>query len=126
MALRQLRILFKITQQLSNYKDIHLHNYCNKSSLKLLQTLCWHLKPEPMENHTKQHYQRHKLSLCAEMKKVTPYYVIYGGKNFIRIKTLLYHQIYTQFLKWIIHVRRTGNNRTPNRLHHISLWGGKV
>jgi hypothetical protein len=34
------------------------------------------LKPEPMENHTKEDY-RHKLSLCAEMKKVTPYYAIH-------------------------------------------------
>jgi hypothetical protein len=79
-----------------------------------------------MENHTKQHYQRHKLSLCAGMKKVTPYYVIHGKKNFIRVKTLLYHQIYTKFLQWKIRVRRTGNNGTPSRLHHIGLWGSKV
>ena len=34
-ALRQLKILVKITQQPSNYMDIHLCNYCNKSNIKL-------------------------------------------------------------------------------------------
>ena len=58
------------------------------------------------------------------MKKVTPYYVIHEKKQLIRIKTLIYHQICTKFLKWR-HVRRVGNNRTPKQATSYRLMGHK-
>jgi hypothetical protein len=47
----------------------------------------------------------------------------YMKKHFTRIKTLIYHQIYTKFLKWK-HVR-FGNNRTPKQATSYKLMGRK-
>jgi len=49
----------------------------------------------------------------------------YMKTHFIRIKTLIYHQIYTKFLKWKLHVRRNGNNRTPKKATSYKLMGWK-